>query len=224
MDLIMHFWCELAVSVGVAVGVYGGLRVFLRRVPGDPELEYEWLGDQPMSEEDVSLNKDDAVGFLREAVRLAEERLKAQGEQVRALERKAILLGAFCVFTFAFLLTGEFDALGALPTKWVAMLFLVIATAFCARAIDFYHYGAVGLYAPDMNAYVQDPRPEDHAHLLRCILAEYYAKIPLNEQSSIRKVAGLKRANNCWVLGISAVLGAFAGNGTPVEYLYRLIG
>ena len=225
MELIMHFWCELAVSIGVAVVVYGGLGLFLRRVHDDSELEYELSAVQPMPDEDVPLSEDNALDFLREAVRLAEERLKAQREQARALERNAILLGAFCVFTFAFLLTGEFDTLGALPTKWVAMVFLVMATALCARAIDFYHYGAAGLYAPDLNEYIQDPRPEDHAHLLRCVLAEYYTSIPFNEQSNNQKITRLNRANNCWVFGISAALGVFAGNSTPIEYLCNwLIG
>lgn len=228
MEGMMTFWYELMVSVGVAVAVYGGyegLGVFLQRMHehGNPSLEYELSANRSMSDEDAPSAESDALDFLREAVRLAEERLKAQGEQARALERKVVLLGAFCVVTVAFLLTGEFDSVGAFPVKVTAIILLVMAAAFCARAIDFYHYGAVGFYTPELNVYAQDPRLGDQAYLLRCALAEYSVRIPLNEQSTNEKASRLERANQFWVIGISATLGTFAGNGALVEYLRNLL-
>ena len=219
MDLIMHFWCELAASVGVAVGVYGGFVFILHRKDADrnqdsvPSREQEWAGEDAPPDENGVLN------FLREAVRLAEERLKAQEEQTRTLERKATLLGALCVVTIAFLLTGEFDSAGALPVRLTAIVLLIISAALCARTIGFLHYGRMGIYALGIDQYIQNPRRGDHVYLLRCALDEHYASIALNDRSIEDNITIVSRARKWWMCGAAAALGSIAGNGVPVDCL-----
>ena len=170
-------------------------------------------------DEETPASEGNILDFLREAVRLAEERLKAQDDQARALERKAILMGALCVFTVAFMLSWDFDAPGARLTALIAGSCLVVSAALCARTVDVYAYGRPGFFAPgSIFQYVQDFQPGHLAYLLRVVLREHYASIDQNHKVNDQKADDLILARRWWIVGTSAALGALGGNGAAVKW------
>ena len=214
IDFNTHFWWEFLASLVVTTASWVGFSLALRTVNA------EEARIAPMSGGDDSEN---ALDFLRETVRMAEERVKAQYEQARVLERKAILMGALCVFTVAFLLSKDLGASGAFLFEAVAILFLIAAAALCARSVNFYTYGLLGFYDPHaIPKYVQDPRSGDLAYLLRESLRENYESIALNERANDRKLTILIRAQGWWISGTSATLGALAGNSPKVALAREL--
>ena len=142
MQFGMQFWCELAASAMAAGLVYMGLGLFLSEGEEDFDPDSVLSANQAVPDEQAPSDEDGVLDFLREAVRLAEERLKAQEEHSRALERKATLLGALCVCvcTVAFLLAGGFDTAGALPVKRVAIVLLIVSAA-CRRCLQGFDAG-----------------------------------------------------------------------------------
>ena len=222
IELNAEFWCELVASFAVTVMARIGFAFALSRKKNDSEQSgalSEKRGDLP---ECAPSGTDGVLEFLRESVRLAEDRIKAQDDHARALERKAVLLGALCVFTVAFLLSGEFDSPGAFVVKLAAIVLLVIAATFCAQTIDFSQYGRLGLYAPEIHQYVEYFQPEDLPYLYRFVLSEHYASIGLNDKTNGNKVDVLTRAKQWWVCGTSAALGALAGNSEAAKWACEL--
>ena len=97
MQFGMQFWCELAASAMAAGLVYMGLGLFLSGGEEDFDPDSVLSANQAVPDEQAPSDEGGVLDFLREAVCLAEERLKAQEEHSRALERKATLPGALCV-------------------------------------------------------------------------------------------------------------------------------
>ena len=212
IEMSAEFWCELVASLAVAAAWFVAFSFALR--------QREIKGNQVAPpEEGAHVPESDALEFLRETVRLAEERLKAQDDQARALERKAILMGALCVFTVAFMLSWDFDAPGAFLFNLIAVVCLVVSATLCARTVDVYAYGRPGFYAPgQIFQYVQDPRPGYLAYLFRVALGEHYASIAHNEKVNGQKADDLILARRWWIVGTSAALGALGGNSAAVGW------
>ena len=211
IELSAEFWCEFAASFGVAVLFIASF--FAHRWKESKADEIVSAGEE--KDESKSL-----VDFLREAVRLAEERLKAQDDQARVLEKKAILMGALCVFTVAFLFSQEFSHISvAFWVMVIAVLCLVISSVLCARIVDVHEYGSPGFYAPEqIFQYVQSFKPDYLAYLLRVTLQEHYKSINQNRKVNDRKVRVLTVAKNFWIVGTGAALGALAGNSPAVKW------
>ena len=226
IEFTAMFWLEFAASLMVAVAARVGFALALRRKDGESDQDATPDGQDATTTGAADSRGSGVLDFLREAVRLAEERIKAQDDHARALERKAILLGALCVFTVAFLVTGDFGASGAFPVKAAAIVLLVASAAFCAQTVDFLNYGRRGLYAPGaIPEYLQTPRPADLKRLHLVVLRSYYTSIIDNEKANDNKAVVLLRARRWWINGSALALGTLAGNSAPIEWAAcRLIG
>ena len=218
-DFNAQFWCEFAASLLVAVMWHAIFAFALRKKSVKDGQDASTADSGPV----VRGGANGVLGFLREAVRLAEECLKAEDDRKHTLERKAMLLGTLCVFTVAFLLSGGFNAPGAFLFKLVAIVFLVLAATWCVRTIDLSSHGRPGFYAPGtIFGYVQNPPPDALAYLLRAVLPELYASIADNRKGNDKKADDLINAKCFWMIGTSLALGAVAGNSKAVQWAHEL--
>ena len=153
------------------------------------------------------------VEFLREAVRLAEERMGAQENVTRVLQWKAALLGTLCLVMIGFLLSGETDTLTALFLTPFAVIFLALAIGFCAQTINFADHGQLGLHPDSVRDLLQKPHEDDLAVILHGVLNEYHGRINKSEISNVSKAKSLRHAMWLWVTGAGFVFGALTSEG-----------
>ena len=219
------FWCEFAASLAVAIAAWVAGYFFLLRGQVAPDVRDAEL---PKLDENRPGSPEYARDFLREVVRLAEDRIKSQDEFARFIQWKAALLGGLSVFTVAFLFTGEFGAPGGTLMTGVAAVFLVVASGFCAKTLDLGWYGQLGYHAPVILSDMEQVREGSVENLWKTVLADHYNSIKVNSSTNGRKAADIERAKKLWVWGTSAALGAMAANTAAAklacEYLIRLGG
>lgn len=217
-----QYWCEFAASLAVAAVAWGvGYRLLIRDDGDKPQIDNNTRAGQADGD---STNADDKerTDFLREAVRLTEERIREQDAFTRFIQWKAALLGALSIFTAAFLFSGGFDAKGALPMTALSGALSVLSAAFCAKTLNLDWHGMAGFHAPDILVRVESLRKGDIADMLRVVLKAYHDSIAVNDATNEKKTRHIERAKKLWMWGAGAALGAMAGNSPLSEWACRL--
>ena len=153
------------------------------------------------------------TSLLREAVRFAEERMKAQENGTQILQGKATLLGTLCVFMVGFLFSEDFASSVPRFLMPFAIGFLILSVVFCARSINFAKYGQMGMHPYTLVDILKDPDDRSEVDIFYGVFAQYYERIDQNEQSNRNKMQNLRHARWLWVAGTGFALGMMAGEG-----------
>ena len=174
--------------------------------------------------------------LLRELVREAEERMKAQEDAFRFHERKAALLATLCIVMLGHLLSGlGGDSPFSVYRDWPAMLWpaaaillLAVSASLCMRAIDFAAYTPPG-FPPYVGGRVlanAAPDGKDGAleYLLFHLLEEYDKRIENNETKANERYRRVFYARWFWLGGASAYLGMLGGGSEILNTCARLAG
>ncbi len=171
----------------------------------------KWLmPDRSPKEIDVSDNnlpeiKEDngqSQIFLKEAVRLAEERMKAQEEVTKILQGKAYALGTLCVLIMVFMYSKFSDTHWLTLMAYVSLFFSVL---YSAGAINFARHGQRGL---PPSSWISEWM--NIAKMLHAVLQEYEHRIGINAKTNKKKSRYLYHARWLWVIGAGACLGVMA--------------
>lgn len=162
-----------------------------------------------------TLNNDnaDTINPLREAVRLAGERMKAQDSGTQMLHGKATLMGTLCFFTVGYLLSEEFASPVARFLTPFAVFFLILAVAFCAKAINFAKHGQLGMHPTVFKGILENINKKSVENMLYGVLKQYYDRIDQNEKTNEKKRRDLRSARWLWLIGTGLALGMVAGEG-----------
>ena len=167
---------------------------------------FDW--ENPNTDENSGIKE-----LLREAVRFAEERMKAQENGTQVLQGKAALLGTLCVFTVGFLFAGDFVSPVSRFLMPFAVAFLILSVGFCARAINFAKHGQMGMHPCTFVELLKNPQKESEVYMLHGVFKQYYERIDQNEQTNRDKMGNLRHARWLWVIGTGLTLGMMAGEG-----------
>ena len=175
---------------------------------------------------DFSLNPNpdkeaEVLDFLKEIVRLAEERIKEQNDASRTYERKAVLLATLCLVILGYLLHDFPQGIFSWFPKeslWIhiALWPLIISILFCVQAINFAPYGPLGLHPIVTSGLIDNPDKTSLARTCRHLLGEYAKRINLNEEHNGKKYKSMIIAMVFWAIGTGALLGVIC------SYLYRM--
>ena len=153
----------------------------------------------------IDENHDQAADFLREAVRLAEDRMKAQEEVTKIQQGKAYGLGTLCVLIMVFMYSNFPETHWLMLISYTSLFFSVL---FSARAINFAQHGQLGL--PPSVISESEWMRMDTANILHIVLEEYEHRIGVNTAANENKSICLYHARWLWVIGTGACLGVMA--------------
>lgn len=180
----------------------------------DEDSSKSGLGVAPVRDWGTLDGKPDLLlGLLREAVRLAEERMKAQDSGTQILQGKAALMGTLCLLTVGYLLSVDFSSPVSRLLALFAVSFLILAVAYCAKAINFAKHGQLGMHPTVFKDIFKNVDENSMRNMLCGVLKQYYNRIDQNEKTNGDKRRDLHSAKRWWLIGTGLALGAVAGEG-----------
>lgn len=202
-----QFWCEFVLSLAPALVVWGGGYAVFIRGRRTPISFYQETAPLPSPE--MGEIKEFSADFLRELVRLAEERMRELEQASRVYERKAMLMVSLSFAVLGYF-SSNISAVEVSPGVWSVIVYLSfgLVAVLGVKAIDFAPYEPRGQHPTVVRDFFTRPASGDEMNwMLYHLLDSYRKRIDNNTKTNFGKFRNLHFAKYLLALGAGGIPG-----------------